>query len=252
MTRPLAVGLVVAIAICSSTLASADDGSIHGGTGDNSIWADSLERSQAARNDGQTKTAPKTTSQDNGPEIRLGTPACIGAEPLAAEGSAAKVTFCGTADAPTASQPTLTLGLIRSAFAELPLPAGTLVIQPPDGLTLVNFATNFYTTTTRATTRTVTLLHRRVTLQATPTSYHWHFGDGSATTTAEPGAPYPRLGVTHDYRRTGTYRPRLDTTYSGRYRVGGGPWRTIPGTVTIDGEPQSLRAIEAEPKLVPY
>ncbi len=165
-------------------------------------------------------------------------------------GSELGATFCEGED-DDSPQPALTLGLIRSAFAELPLPAGTLVIQPPDGLTLVNFATNFYTTTTRPTTRTVTLLHRRVTLQATPTSYHWHFGDGSATTTAEPGAPYPRLGVTHDYRRTGTYRPRLDTTYSGRYRVGGGPWRTIPGTVTIDGEPQSLRAIEAEPKLVP-
>ncbi|KRC48908.1 hypothetical protein ASE19_18530 [Nocardioides sp. Root79] len=159
------------------------------------------------------------------------------------------VYFCAEADPET---PVVTIGLIRRAFAELQLPASTLVIQPPDGLTLVNFDTNFYTTSTRPISRTVTLLGQRVTLEATPSTFHWTFGDGERLSTSKPGAPYPDLTVTHNYLRKGTYRPSLATTYTGRYRVGGGPWRTIPGTVTIDGTGQPLRAIEAQPKLVSY
>ncbi|KRB73041.1 hypothetical protein ASE01_19900 [Nocardioides sp. Root190] len=150
------------------------------------------------------------------------------------------------------ASPVLTTGLIRRAFAELPLPAGELVVQPPDGLTLVNFDTNFYTTSTRPIARTVTLLGQQVTLEATPATFHWDFDDGRSLSTDEPGAPYPRLDVTHNYLRTGTYRPSLSTTYTGRFRVGGGAWRQIPGTVTIDGTGRALRAIEAEPKLVGY
>ncbi|HWJ10313.1 MAG TPA: PKD domain-containing protein [Nocardioides sp.] len=126
------------------------------------------------------------------------------------------------------------------------------MIQPPDGLTLVNFDTNFYTTSTAPIARTVTLLGRQVTLEATPSTFHWTFGDGERLSTNEPGAPYPRLTVTHNYLRKGTYRPALGTTYTGRFRVGDGPWRQIPGTVTIDGTSQTLRAIEAQPKLVRY
>uniref|UniRef100_UPI003F53403B PKD domain-containing protein n=1 Tax=Nocardioides sp. BYT-33-1 TaxID=3416952 RepID=UPI003F53403B len=130
------------------------------------------------------------------------------------------------------------------------LPAGTLSIQPPDGLTLVNFETNFYTTSTAPISTTVTLLGQQVTLEATPARFGWHFGDGETTTTTEPGAPYPDLSITHRYRRTGEYHPRLSTTYTGRYRIGTGPWQTIPGTVTIDGPAHQLRAIEADPQLV--
>ncbi|HWI43088.1 MAG TPA: hypothetical protein VNS81_05675 [Nocardioides sp.] len=147
----------------------------------------------------------------------------------------------------------ITPAQVRRAFARLPLPASTLVIQPPDGLTLVNFDTNFYTTSTAPITRRVRLLGRPVTIEATPSEYDWQFDDGDALATDEPGAPYPDLTITHNYQRKGTYGPRLDTVYSGRFRVGNRPWQQIPGTVTIAGTPQRLRAIEAQPKLVaPY
>ncbi|GAA4096114.1 hypothetical protein GCM10023066_38040 [Nocardioides kongjuensis] len=149
-------------------------------------------------------------------------------------------------------KPVITVADVQKAFAELPLSAGALVIQPPDGLTLVNFKTNFYTTTTTPTTATVTLLGQPVTLEATPATYTWHFGDGDSTSTTEPGAPYPKLTVTHSYKLKGDYQPSLSTTYTGRYKLADGPWQSIPGTVTIDGPPQPLRAIEAEPKLVGY
>lgn len=191
---------------------------------------------------------PAHHSAAAGPQIVLGNAACGGAD--LTQGSGLAATFCPANQ--VYAEPVLTVGLIRRAFAELKLPAGELVIQPPDGLTLVNFDTNFYTTSTAPIARTVTLLGQRVTLEATPATYHWDFGDGRELSTSEPGAPYPRLDVTHSYLRTGTYRPSLSTTYTGRYRVGGGAWQQIPGTVTIDGAGRPLRAIEAQPKLVGY
>lgn len=178
-----------------------------------------------------------------GPHITIGQAACPGATPLAGADAAV---VCNSDD----EEPVLTVADVQKAFAELNLPAGTLVIQPPDGLTLVNFRTNFYTTSTTPIATTVTLLEQPVTLEATPATWTWHFGDGGTTSTDEPGAPYPDLTITHEYLRKGDYLPSLSTTYTGRYRIGDGPWQTIPGTVTIDGPGQVLRAIEAQPKLV--
>ncbi|TQK71578.1 hypothetical protein FBY23_3376 [Nocardioides sp. SLBN-35] len=178
--------------------------------------------------------------------VLIGNGACDAADQVA--GEFLNAGFCNTED----QQPVLTLADVQKAFAELKLDPGTLVVQPPDGLTLVNFKTNFYTTTTTPTTLTVTLLDQPVTLEATPATYTWHFGDGQTTSTTEPGAAYPALTITHEYLRKGDYRPSLSTTYTGRYKVADGPWQTIPGTVTIDGPGQPLRAIEAKPKLVGY
>ena len=162
----------------------------------------------------------------------------------------AEVNYCPADDKPAAA--TVTVGMVRSAFAALRLPGSTLSLQPPDGVTLVNFETNFYTDDTAAITKTVRLLGQRVTIEATPSSFTFHFGDDLKMDTTDPGAPYPNLRVTHNYLRKATYRPWLSTTYSGRFRVGNGPWQDIPGTVTIDGPKQRLRAIEASPKLVGY
>ena len=50
--------------------------------------------------------------------------------------------FC---DVGTTATPVVTPTTVQRAFAELPLPPSRLVIQPPNGRTLVNFDTNFYT-----------------------------------------------------------------------------------------------------------
>ncbi len=144
----------------------------------------------------------------------------------------------------------VTAGLALTAMRRLTWPKSELIIQPPDGKTLVNFETNFYTTNTDATTQTVTLLGQRVTIEASPTRYTWRFDDGPAVTTSSPGAPYPRLKVTHNYLQAATYEPAVDTVYAGRYRIGNGPWQTIPATLTVPGTTEQLRAIEAKPTLV--
>ena len=38
--------------------------------------------------------------------------------------------------------------------------------------------------------------------------------------------------------------------YAGQYRIGGGDWLDIPGTVTVAGTPQQLLVCEARARLV--
>lgn len=158
--------------------------------------------------------------------------------------------MCGGAD-DAVDDVVLTPGLVARALRRVPLPPSELIIQPPDGRTLVNFDTNFYTEE-RTLFRAVRLLGQRVELRIVADSYTWHFGDGQSVTTSEPGAPYPRLEVTHSYLRTGRFGPSLDTTYVADFRVGGGAWQPVPGSVTIAGPTLSLRAVEATPVLVGY
>ena len=147
----------------------------------------------------------------------------------------------------------LTPGMVEHAFRRLSWPASHLVVQPPKGRTLVNFDTNFFTTNTHPSTRTVTLIGQQVTIEATPTEYTWHFGgtDGDLTT-SDPGAAYPDLRITHRYTLVGSVTPSVDTTYAGRFRVGSGAWRAIPDTLTVPGAPVDLQVVSATPHLVGY
>ena len=140
--------------------------------------------------------------------------------------------------------------LILREFKRIAWPASTLVVQPPEGRTLVNFETNFYTLDKQAISRDVTVAKQRVTIEAFPTTYTFRFGDGTTTATSSPGRPYPSLDVTHAYERTGQVAVRLDTTYSGRYRIGDGEWVAIAETLTVPGTAQDLEVVEAVPQLV--
>jgi hypothetical protein len=145
----------------------------------------------------------------------------------------------------------LTPGMVATAFRRLPLPPSDLVVQPPGGRTLVNFETNFYTENGEFT-RTLSLLGQRVELRIWPSAYEWRFGDGVVRQTAEAGSPYPDLEITHRYLSKGRVSPQVDTTYAAEFRVDGGPWRDVAGTVTIPGSPQGLRVVTARPVLVGY
>ncbi|RHW24837.1 hypothetical protein D0Z08_23005 [Nocardioides immobilis] len=113
------------------------------------------------------------------------------------------------------------------------------------------FETNFFTEE-RTLNRNVRLLGQRVELRIEAHSYTWRFGDGETVTTDMPGAPFPRLQITHNYLQTGDYGPALDITWVADYRVNGGAWQPVPGSVTIEGQPTDLTAIEARPTLVGY
>jgi hypothetical protein len=96
----------------------------------------------------------------------------------------------------------------------------------------------------------VRLLGRQVDLRIWPSQFRWVFGDGGELASTSPGAPYPDLLITHNYLQKGGLRPRVDTTYRARFRVDGGPWRAVDGTVTIPGNPVRLEVVTARPVLV--
>lgn len=136
------------------------------------------------------------------------------------------------------------------AFKRLTWPASRIEIQPPGGRTLVNLETIFYTENNRATTQAVTLIGRRVEIEATPASYTWDFGDGSRATTNSAGKPYPDHDIVHVYASRDEFEASVSTTYAGRFRVDGGGWRDIPETLTVAGPAVGLAVVEARPKLV--
>jgi hypothetical protein len=145
----------------------------------------------------------------------------------------------------------VTPGMVAAALQTIPLPPSELQVQPANGRTLVNFATNFYTDAAPFD-RTVTLLGQRVDLHIVPSGFGWRFGDGKRLDTADAGAPYPDLRVTHTYQRKGDVSPAVDTTYTATYRVNDGPWAEVPGSVTVPGVPVGLEVLTATPVLVGY
>ena len=140
--------------------------------------------------------------------------------------------------------------LIIREFKKIIWPASDLVVQPPGGRTLVNFETNFYTEDDVSISRPITVADQAVAIRATPSTYTFNFGDGTSTASATAGRPHPNLDITHVYAQVGQVAVRLDTTYSGEYRIGDGDWVPIAETVTVAGPAQDPEIVEAIPQLV--
>ena len=141
--------------------------------------------------------------------------------------------------------------LVLKAFETLDWPASEIVVQPPNGKTLVNLETNFYTTNTDDTDIPVRLVQSDVVVSARPIAYRWNFGDGSSLTTTSPGAPYPELDVSHVYDQTEKVVVSVDTQYGdASFTVDGGPPEAIPSTLWVPGATQDLEVVEALPQLV--
>ena len=150
----------------------------------------------------------------------------------------------------------LTPGRILEAFERVDLPEAPLEVQPPGGVTLVNFDTILHTDA-QPFTETVQLLNRQITFDIEPSEFTWTLGDGRTLTTTDPGRAW-RSGlpmdeyVSHRYAEAGTVRLQLTTTWSARWRLPSGPWRPVAGTVDITSPPQDLEVTTARPQLVSY
>jgi hypothetical protein len=141
--------------------------------------------------------------------------------------------------------------MVLAAFRRIPLPSLVSHSQPADK-TLINFDTIFYTDA-RPLTRTVTLLGQSVRLEIRPSRFEWVHGDGTASTTDVPGAPYPSKQVTYRYADAHTtVQHRVVVTWSAEYSLNGGPLRPVNGTVTTTGPATPLRVAEASPALSGY
>jgi hypothetical protein len=148
----------------------------------------------------------------------------------------------------------VTPGDVLEAFRRIPVPESEVTVQPPGGETLVNLDTVF-STEAEGFVRTIGLLGHRVELDVWASEFRWVQGDGSTQVTDWSGRPWRKGAdltelITHRYDDTGRgLDVRVDTTWSARYRVDGGPWRDVPGTVVIEGEPFDLTVLSADPKL---
>jgi hypothetical protein len=148
----------------------------------------------------------------------------------------------------------VTQALVLRAFQRIPLPRSEVVIQPPGGETLVNLETIF-STEADGFVRTIGLLGHRVDLDISPAEFRWVNGDGTEQVTDWAGKPWRRGTpmnefITHRYEDADQrVLTRVDTTWTARYRVDGGTWQDVGGTVTITGEPFDLAVLSAEPHL---
>lgn len=137
-------------------------------------------------------------------------------------------------------------------FATLPITPSSIVVQPPDGWTLVNVPTITYTDPAEQTFEAA-LLGIPVEIRATPEQYSWDYADGSAPlVTDDPGAPYPDHTVHHTYEQpVDSVTIGLETSWSGQFRIAGSPtWTDVPGTATTSSEAEPLQVYEARSRLV--
>lgn len=139
--------------------------------------------------------------------------------------------------------------LVIREWQNIQIPAASIGISPPDGRTLVNFDTVFYTTAGEQDFP-VTLLGRPVVIYAIPVEYNWQHGDGTSQSTTTTGAPYPSKEITHLYEQTGTVSPRVDVRYRAEFTVDGGERQAIPGFATVTGTSEDLTIMEARTRLV--
>lgn len=270
MILRLLVALVAAIAsglVALTPAAAADCGqtgtSVSAAASGNAFTVDG----QSASNCAGSGVAVDTVSLPPGQWVyqtacaEAGAETCSGEPALCDDGSVMQTLWYQTADgeelwlndncpedaAPAPTGPTI--ADIRAAFRAIPMQPSVLQIQPPGGQTLVNFRTNFFTVN-EPFERSVPLLGAQVDFRIRAATFTWHFGDGTTRSTSKPGAPYPKLDITHSYGRKGQVAARVDTTYTADYRVNGGPWAPVNDTVTIPGAPVELTIREARPVLV--
>ncbi|MGH3358714.1 MAG: hypothetical protein ACRDO7_07905 [Nocardioidaceae bacterium] len=155
-------------------------------------------------------------------------------------------------DAAPDVRPQVTDAIVLREVRRVGLPSATVNIQP-EGATLVNFDTIFFTERPEFT-RTVSLLGYSVDIAAEPSEYVWHHGDGSSQATTTAGAPYPEMDILHRYSDAHlTVHPSVDVTYRVRWRVDDAGWHSIDEPLTATGPPTALRIKEATAVLTdPY
>ncbi|MDT4934122.1 MAG: hypothetical protein QOK11_2014, partial [Pseudonocardiales bacterium] len=138
--------------------------------------------------------------------------------------------------------PQLTAQLLRQQIQKR-VPHPGIGVAPPGGITLVHIQTLLWLNTPPTQPLgTATLLGHHLTLRVHVHHVDWDFGDHTTDTTPGPQRRYDPTDPCHTptcphywghtYTHTGTTTLHAHTTWTGQYRLDGGPWQTIPGTVT--------------------
>lgn len=273
MTQPMlrVLAIVIAMVLGLATVSNADDTDVQAGTNSYQVLIASTSDAQAESIESTTTSAEVTYSYQ---------PACVRGEGITGADfyGCGKQMKCGErghvfnvfahhpdettvalgsqcfepSEVPVAA--TVTADAVLRAFRRIPVPASEVSIQPPGGETLVNLDTVF-STEANSFSRTIGLLGHRVELDIRPAEFHWVSGDGTTQVTEWAGKPWQKGTpldelITHRYEQADrALRPRVDTVWTARYRVDGGPWQDVGGTVTITGEAFDLAVLSAAPHL---
>jgi len=119
-------------------------------------------------------------------------------------------------------------------------PSPGLQVMEPGGWAVVGLPVNVYAIAERQVVAG-TLLGASAEVRFTPSAFRWDYGDGVVVTHAEPGASWADSGAlefdptatSHVYRREGEYTIRMTLVHRAEYRIGDGPFVSIPGTLEV-------------------
>jgi hypothetical protein len=149
----------------------------------------------------------------------------------------------------------LTDAMILEQFHRTQFALPAMVIEPPDGRSLVNLPV-FYELVWPAAgfepgeVDTTDIIGHQVRIRPTLESVTYHFGDGSSTgPTRSLGGPHPNGDITHKYTSAAVVEPYITVDYGGEVSVDGSPWTVIPGTAPVDGSVNPLEILTSRNRL---
>lgn len=127
----------------------------------------------------------------------------------------------------------------------------------PDGWVVVGLPANIYSVVDRQVVPGE-LLGESADVRFTPVGWRWDYGDGSTATLPTKGGTWAGLGLrefdatptSHVYRRSGEYTIRLSIVYRAEYRISGGAFVPIAGTLTLPANELHITAGGAKTVLV--
>ncbi|MGC5627025.1 hypothetical protein ACPYO6_02095 [Georgenia sp. Z1344] len=140
--------------------------------------------------------------------------------------------------------------LTRSEAASLLVNTGEAMM---DGRwQLANMPVLLWTTASEHTV-SADLLGQQVDVRFSPLEFEWDPTDGSHPfVTSDPGAPYPEHTVSYPYPDGHeSIHVELTTLWEAEFRVGGGDWEAIDGTIPITTRTQAFEVRERQVRLVP-
>ena len=159
------------------------------------------------------------------------------------------------------SRPRLTLAMITQAALRTPWAEPILSTEPTGELTLVNLPTYYRLTWSPEghqpgeTDSTVLLgIPVQIRPQLAGPGLTYHFGDGhTSAPTTSTGGGYPTGPITHTYTTPGTYRARVNTTWTAQFSLDGGrSWDPITATVAVPGPATTITVTQAKAILVTH
>lgn len=156
---------------------------------------------------------------------------------------------CETKPLPARPTPDQIRTVLLSDSRYLPAPASRTHVDPRSGRTVVHAEVVVSADSPASFDTDVTVLGERVHVALRPQRWEWDFGDGTTTSTATPGRPFPSHEIDHRYSQPGDVGVRVSVEWGGTFSVAGTTY-PINGTARVAGPPTALHVGEARAELV--